>query len=430
LKRHIQPSECAFFHDKRPFEGFLIGIGVFTTLLHTILAKINVIGFSHFSNPVFKGIIMKKFFKLTVLAAATVACAAQAEGLYTYALVDGGVASTRVTGSASKTEFVTGGYAPNFVGMTYEKPTQGGLTVGVKMEQGFTINAARNNVSNSTTNTHFAFGNGDFLNREANIYVKSNEIGKFVVGTQPNLPFTTVLLGDPRHGSNYGSALATISGKGGLTTVDDAAIGYTSNSFNGLTLAGQIVPESRTSAYANTNGFSYTVKSGTRVAATYAKDALTFGVAGYDDTNFTSTSTSATVKTSGTIASLVYKMGAATLKGIYASQKNPMPFSNNVTSVKTTGVGGNYALTGSTVVDAGYYTATGDAGYKLNTLGLGIQHALTKELKLYVQAAKVDNKGSSGSEGYNFTWSTVQTGVVGVGGTANTLNAGLLLALF
>jgi hypothetical protein len=374
-------------------------------------------------------VISKKSLLATAVACVAFAGAAQAEGLYTYALVDGGVASTRVTGSASKTEFVTGGYAPNFVGMTYEKPTQGGLTVGVKMEQGFTINAARNDITGAQTSTHFAFGNGDYINREANIYVKSNEIGKFMVGTQPNLPFTTVLLGDPRAGSNYGSALANISGKGGLTTVDDAAIGYTSNSFNGLTLAGQIVPESRTSASANTNGFSYNVKSGTRVAATYAKDALTLGVAGYDDTNFLSTSNSTTGKSSGTIVSLNYKLGAATVKSIYSSQKTPISTTSGL-NIKTTGVGGTYALTGATVLDAGYYTATGDGGYKLNTLGLGIQHALTKELKVYVQAAKVDNKGTSGSEGFNFTWSTVQTGVVGVGGTANTLNAGLLLALF
>jgi Gram-negative porin len=377
---------------------------------------------------IFSRIIMKFTASKSLLAAAvaTLALASHAEGLYTYALVDGGVASTRVTGSASKTEFVTGGYAPNFVGMTYEKPTQGGLTVGVKLEQGFTLNTARNNLTGENTSTHFAFGNGDFLNREANFYIKSNEIGKFVVGTQPNLPFTTVLLGDPRAGSNYGSALAMVNGKGGLTTVDDAAISYTSNSFNGLTLAGQIVPESRTSSYANTNGFSYNVKSGTRVSGTYSKDALTMGLAGYSDTNFTSTSSpSPTVKTNGTIASLVYKLGAANLKGIYTSQKSPFGV-----NVKTTGVGGNYAITAATVVDAGYYSSTGDSGFKMNTLGLGVQHALTKELKLYAQVAKVDNKGTSGNEGYNFTWSTVQTGVVGNGGSANTINAGLLLALF
>ncbi len=59
---------------------------------------------------------------MTSLAAAGMC--AHAEGISFYALLDGGIAHTSIKGTsttASETEFVTGGFAPNFVGLTGEK---------------------------------------------------------------------------------------------------------------------------------------------------------------------------------------------------------------------------------------------------------------------------------------------------------------------
>ena len=94
-----------------------------------------------------------QLFRLLALAGSVLATQTQAEGLYTYALIDGGIASTKISGSAplptpaKKSEFVTGGYAPTFVGMTYEKAASGGLTVGGKLEQGLDRKSTRLNSS-------------------------------------------------------------------------------------------------------------------------------------------------------------------------------------------------------------------------------------------------------------------------------------------
>jgi hypothetical protein len=365
---------------------------------------------------------MKFTAKKSCLAAAvaTMALASHAEGLYTYALIDGGIASTRITGAAptaSKTEFVTGGYAPTFVGLTYEKAAEGGLTVGGKLEQGFLI------APPSGSGSRYWFGNGDLFNREANIYIKS-DYGTFVAGTQPNFAFKTVLLGEPRSGSNYGSALAMIDIAGGLSTVDDAALSYTSNAINGVTLAAQYVPETKSQISGG-----YNVKTGTRLTASYSQGPLSAGVAVYDSTIFAdATSTPATTKASGTIASGAYKLGDFTLKGIYAGQKT----ASGAASLNTTGFGGSYALTAKTTLDAGLYSTTQSGGsLKVNTTGLGVQQKLTKTLTLYGQYAKVDNKSSAANSGFiNFAGPTVLTDALAKGQSANTLNIGLLLALF
>jgi hypothetical protein len=349
---------------------------------------------------------------------------AHAEGLYTYALIDGGIASTRISGPnlpavSSKSEFITGGYAPTFVGMTYEKAASGGLTVGGKLEQGFLISPANG------SNSRYFFGNGELFNREANIYIKS-AAGTFAMGTQPNFAFKTVLIGEPRSGSNFGSSLAMIDIKGGLPTVDDAAISYTSATFNGFSLAGQYVPETKSAKACDS---CYNVKSGSRVSVSYAQEDIKFGLATYDSSVLTSTQApSATIKSSGSIASGAYKMGVITLKGIFASQKNPdMGLS---TTMKTTGLGGSYAVSGETTLDFGVYQSKAGA-LNVATTGAGAQHKLTKELTLYGQVAKVQNKSTDTSKGFiNFAGPSVLTDDLLKGQTANTVNVGLLLALF
>ena len=369
---------------------------------------------------------MKKtqLFPMLAVAGAALATQAQAEGLYTYALIDGGIASTKISGSATlptpakKTEFVTGGYAPTFVGMTYEKAASGGLTVGGKLEQGFLIAPA------DGTNSRYWFGNGELLNREANIYIKGG-FGTVAVGTQPNFAFKTVLLGEPRAGSNFGSSLAMIDIKGGLGTVDDAAISYTSKDLGGLVFAAQYVPETKSKTCAGCSN----VKSGTRASVAYSADKLKFGIAAYDSTVFTSTTApSPTLKASGTIASGAYGMGSFTLKGIYASQKNPD--GGLTSSMTTSGVGGSYAMTGETTFDLGVYTSKAGT-LNVATTGVGVQQKLTKELTLYGQVAKVNNKSTAANTAFiNFAGPTILTDALLKGQTADTINVGLLLALF
>ncbi len=357
--------------------------------------------------------ILMSGFALTMLGA-------HAEGLYTYALIDGGLANTTITGgTGSKTEFVTGGYAPTFAGLTYEKAMNGGLTVGAKLEQGFSITPA------DGTNSRYAFGNGDFLNREANLYIKSSA-GTFVVGTQPNIAFKTVLIGEPRAGSNFGSALAMIDIAGGLGTVDDAALSYTSPAMGGFTLSAQYVPETKSKLACDT---CYGVKSGNRASLSYSAGNLNVGVATYSSDTLTSTTTTDSQRTSGSIISGSYKVGAITFKGIMASQKANAAYISK--PLKTTGVGGAYAWSDKTTFDFGTYKSTSDAGgLSVTTVGLGAQHKLTKELTLYGQQASVKNSSTTGIAFFNFAGPMVTDNVLTTGKTANTTNIGLLYGFF
>ena len=145
---------------------------------------------------------------------------AHAEGFNFYALIDGGVAKTSIShGGQSRTEFVTGGYAPNFMGLSAEKSLGSGLSGGFKLEQGFLLNGK------TVFDQYGAFGPDSLFNRQANAWVKG-DFGTVTLGTQSNIAFGSVLLGEPRAGSNLGSALATIDLDGGLGTVDQAAVSY------------------------------------------------------------------------------------------------------------------------------------------------------------------------------------------------------------
>jgi hypothetical protein len=308
----------------------------------------------------------------------------------------------------SKTEFVTGGYAPNFMGMSFEKPMEGGITAGIKLEQGFLLSSPPDGGSQY----FFGSDSGDLFNRQANIYIKS-AAGTFVAGKQSNLAFNTVLLGDPRSGSNYGSSLAALDAQGSLNTVDNASFSYTSPSLNGFTVAAQYVPESITEVGK--------IKSGNRLSLTYANGPATFGMATYSNEI-----NGQTAKNQGSIFSGNYKLGDFTLKGIYADQKT----ATYTQSLKTSGLGGAYALNGKTTLDLGYFNSTSNIGsFKTNTYAAGVQYKLIKDLAIYGQYAKVDNKGSSTAV-YNFAPPTIASGVINAGQTGTTLNIGLLYSYF
>jgi hypothetical protein len=379
---------------------------------------------------------MKMSSKATIAACSlglAASMGAQAEGVSFYALVDGGVANSTISGRNApspngKTEFVTGGYAPTFAGMKYEKPVEGGYTVGVQLEQGFLLTP--DNAGN-----RWGFGNGNILNRQGNIYV-SNELGKLVVGTQPNIAFNQVLVGDARSGSNYGSSLAMIDIAGSLNTVDDASISYTSPTFSGFTFAGQYVTPSKAAipGTASTNPANAPanpgvtpsgsgINHGSRATVSYSSGALTGGLAWY-----TSTLPGVVQTNNGTIAAVSYKLEPFTLKGLYASQKTATYASS---ALNTWGLGGAYALGSKTTFDAGYFRSTsGVGGLSTNTYAAGVQYKLTSSLAVYGQYAYVQNKSTTQAAPYNFTWTTEFTDSLAAGQNATTVNVGLLFSFF
>jgi len=348
---------------------------------------------------------MKKNFVRPIVASvvALVAMNAYADGASVYALIDGGMASSRISGGKSTTEFVTGGVAPTFAGVKFEKSAEG-LTAGVQLEQGFLLNKIDGRTS--------AFGydysdKTEVLNRQKNIYVKGS-VGTFVFGMQPNIAFNTLFVGDPRGGSNYGSALQSVNTEGGLNTIDNGAVSYVSPAMAGVTLGVQHLPQSSDTGY----------KTGTRVTATYTNGKLTAAAATYGSAYVDATKKDDT----GTVLAANYNFGKFTLKGLLVSQKTD----TYTSALKTQGVGGAYVLNGKTTLDGGVYTAKSDTGnYKVNTTAFGAYYKLMKDLTLYGQYAVSDNKGSATAH-WNFMWKTVEGETFTAGQKASVLSAGLL----
>ena len=348
---------------------------------------------------------MKNLLKQSLLSAGLVALAssAYAEGFKFYALIDGGYGSTSINnGGTTKGEFVTGGYAPTFMGLGNEKSLGSGLTGGFKLEQGFLL------TGKSQFGEYAAFGPDALFNRQANVYVKG-DFGTVTLGTQGNIAFDSVLLGEPRAGSNFGSALATIDLDGGLGTVDKGALTYKSPSLSGVSLALAYVPAQGTS------------KATSRLAATYSGKDAAASLATYEDKPVTGAASK------GTIYSGNYKLGAFTLKGLYVTQKN-----GALTSLSTLGGGGAYALSPETTLDFGIYDSKDSAAhYKVATMAAGVQYKFLKDLTLYGQYASAKNKDSKAAA-WNFAGpsSAFLTSAIARGQTASTLNVGLLYAFF
>lgn len=347
---------------------------------------------------------MTTLIRRTVLMASLAAAGmgAHAEGISFYALLDGGLAHTSITGTSGRTEFVTGGYAPNFAGIKGEKALDKGFSAGFNLEQGFLLN------SPVSGNSRFFFGDDALFNRQANLYI-SNSSGTLKAGTQPNIAFNSVLLGDARFGSNFGSSLAAVVLSGDLSTIDNGSVSVTSAPISGFTLAAQYVPQATASS-----------KSGERFSATYGGKDLSATIASY-----TNNSTNSSPNGTGTVLGAAYKMGSFTLKGLNVSQKT----STNTNALKTTGFGGAYALSAETTLDFGMFKSTRSSTYTMDTTGVGVQHKFLKDLTVYAQYASVKNKGTDTTP-YNFAPPTIITGNVKAGQTANTINVGFLYGFF
>ncbi len=338
---------------------------------------------------------------------------AAADGFSFYGLIDGGMVSTKIKGgvSSGKTEFVTGGYAPNFVGLTAQKSLASGLKGGIQLEQGFLLNNNPCATACTNPNSRFWFGDDSIANRRANAYVEGS-FGTVRFGTQGNIAFNSILMTDPRFGSNYGSALASVDIDGGLGTIDNSALSYTSPTYSGFTGAISKVATQRTN-------LAGAITSGYRLAGTYKMNDFGATIATY--TNNSSTAPEA----NGHILGGTYKFGAFTLKGLYVKQKTAA-----LNALKTTGIGGAYDVSADLTLDAGYYTSKDSApNYKTKTIGIGAQYKIIKDLSLYAQYGKVTNDGTFLSA-FNFAGPTIQAFQIGAGQSATTLNVGMLFGFF
>ena len=248
----------------------------------------------------------------------------------------------------------------------------------------------------------------------------SGQYGTLRAGTQPNIAFGSVLLGDARRGSNYGSSLAAIAIDGGLGTVDSNAISYSSPSWNGLTSALSLVSSQRATPTSN-------VTSGTRAALKYSNSGFDGTFAAYSNST---KSTTTSPDLFGQVLGASYKISSFTLKGLYTRQRNS---TTTTTKLNTTGFGGIYDLTSETSIDAGIFRSkqnlTSTTNYKMNTYGVGVQHKFLKDLTAYAQYASVKNNGTA-TAAFNFAGPTIEPGSITVGQSAKTLNVGVLYAFF
>ena len=131
--------------------------------------------------------IFKRTAIVAALATAGMAAHADALPFSFYALVDVGVGNTTVTGTnattkaGTSTEVRSSGIDPSFWGFTIEK-TEKGVTAGFQSES--TINVTNmSGTAYSTTYTNKQNVATSFSDRQANLYVKTDALGKLEAGT-------------------------------------------------------------------------------------------------------------------------------------------------------------------------------------------------------------------------------------------------------
>jgi predicted porin len=350
--------------------------------------------------------VISKTLGAAVVAGASLG--AHAEGVSFYGLLDAGYATTSISGAttATTTEFVTGGYAPNFIGTTGTKDLGKGLTAGFNLEQGFLLN------SPSSGSSRFNFGSGDALfNRQANLFIKGG-FGEVKAGTQGNVAFDSVLLGDARFGSDFGSSLAAIVIDGGMSTADSGTLAYSSPTMYGLTAKYQYIPQDNVPSSSKTTG----TRGGTRASLSYEAGPFKASLAAYSTDKVDET-----VTRKGTVAAATYKIGPVDLKALYTMQKTA-----TYGSLKTVGVGGAYFVTADLTLDFGVFKTTdGATDYQNLATGIGAQYALAKGVTAYFQYANVKNTGAT-SVAYNFLGDTQAGFFITSGQTASTYNVGML----
>jgi len=313
-------------------------------------------------------------FKRTALVAAlaTVGFAAHADGnlpFNFYALLDGGVTSTKITGggvatNGTTTEFNTGNLAPNFFGITASKKVDG-LEAGYKLEEGFLL-------SDASTNTS-AFGptgpSNKLFNRQANLFV-AGDFGKFSLGTVTDSVFDGLLATDPLN-TSYGSAVQGILGTGGGSIVT-GALRYDTAKYNGFSASVTY----KTSTSGATNGSNNgSTGTGTRISALYQANGLTASLGHWLDngTGTTSTATTYNITTgvattnvptnaitgqadSGSYGGLAYSFGKLTVNGNYMRVTQNETLQESTGSLNVTGLGGSYAIDSKSNIGIAFHT--------------------------------------------------------------------------
>jgi hypothetical protein len=363
------------------------------------------------------------------IASAGVAAHADGSPFGFYALLDGGVTSTNISGGSANTghttEFNTGNLAPNFFGITGTKKLDG-LEAGFVLEEGFNLNSSQTGLDTSVMGPT-GLSNSMF-NRKANLYVAGN-FGKVSVGTVSNAVFEGLLATDPR-ATSYASAVQPALFAGGAS-IDTGAIRYDSKNINGFT-------GSATYKFAMNSGSTVEAPysaggAGYRVAGLYTKGNVT-GALGYWSDNKTTGSGKAD---SGTFVGAAYKLGSVTLNGLYMHETSTNSFSESYGSLNTYGLGGSYALTPKTVATLGAYNSKDGGnqnGENITSYGLLLTHEFMPGMKLYADLASIKDSSKTGSNNWDFAsnaWTSAgANGAITSGQTATVVSFGLQYGFF
>jgi len=363
-----------------------------------------------------------------------------------YALVDAGVGSTNTSGklttSGTASEVASGGLDPSFFGFIMEKSVNG-VTAGFQSETG--INLVNRNGPNLTVSSNYAPGH--FSDRQANVYVKTDALGKLEVGTVTDPVFDALLTVEPTS-SGYGNTInvwfQSAQHANYSPTSDTGAVKYSSPVIGGFSAKVSYVGSQ--SGTSTVGGSATNLGSGVRASVNYNYGDLNV-VGGYESTNTVITTNG--VAPGNNLYSIDlfganYKVGSFTLKGIYLISKDNNNAATQVDygSLKTTGFGGSYNINDKLQFNTGFYqskdaNAAGKANYQNATMWTSyLTYDIIKDLKAYGEYSTTQNNASSSSANQfaftsNYGTSAANgTGAIGAGQTAKSVVVGLHYAFF
>lgn len=403
--------------------------------------------------------IFKRSAVVAALATAGVVAHADALPFNFYALVDVGYGSTTVsstsvanalnTNSGTTREVRSSGIDPSFWGFTVEK-SAGGLTAGFQSESTINVTHMYNTQSSSVPTK--------LSDRQANLYVKSDKMGKLEAGTVTDPVFDALLTVEPTS-SGYGNTInvwfQTVGHSNNSPTSDTGAIKYTTPTVGGFTGKFSYVGSQYSSTTAGANTAS--LGAGTRIVGLYSAGDFN-AVAGYESNN---DKTGAVVQNTNLFGAS-YKMGAVTLKGIYLINRDNRqtvtsdtitPSNGNAIdvttttylidygSLKTSGLGGSYDISDKLQFNTGFYQSKDgqSAGHANNTNATMFTSYLTyemiKDLKVYGEYSTTQNQSTNSNNSFSFTSNygtaaSSATGNVNAGQTAKSIIVGLHYGFF
>lgn len=397
-----------------------------------------------------KSVLFKRTALVVALAAAAAAHAEgnMGNGISFYALLDGGIASTTVSRSATPannnttSEFLVGGEAPDLFGIKGERKFEG-LTAGFQLEQGFNLNPMQNNAG--TFDSAFGSGGGGGLyNREASLSL-SGDFGSVKIGTQPDAAFGAVLASDAR-ATDLGSVIPMYLAMGTTGTYQQGMFSYTTPKANGITATGQFkFANQQTSCTPTaTNGCgvnsSPAAGSGVRANVMYANGPWSISAGYYSDNNNNATSaTNGRLEDVGESIGGGYTAGPLTVKALLLEQKN-VNGGLLTGRVNTTGLSGVYTLNGKWSLNGGYYQQKDPESTNMMnviTTAVGLHYSVMHDITLYGQYVNIQNHSSNSANAALGDLYFVGAGTAAAGGgfvtygeQVNVLNIGVTYAFF